>query len=78
MDDGLGIYEECDLKKSVQWFTKNTQQSVMARVSVLPVIARTGPSAKSRTESASKPTGANTFIVGVSKVGGDDRVKGTP
>lgn len=78
MDDGSGIHEEYDVNKPSQWFAKNTQQAVMSRASILPVIARTGPTSKSGRESETKKTGSNTFIVGESEVGGEDRVGGTP
>lgn len=48
----------------------------MSRASTLPIIARTGPTAKSGSESSSKEDGANVFIVGESEVGGEDRVGG--
>lgn len=66
------------MRKPTQWFAKNTQQAVMARVSTFPVIARTGPTTKSGRQSATTATGANTFVVGTSTVGGNDRVRGTP
>jgi len=65
------------MKKSSQWFERNTQQAVMSRVAILPVISRTGPGAKSVLESDSKMAGQGVFIVGKSLVGGDDRVRGT-
>ena len=66
------------MRKSTQWFSKNTQQAVMSRVSAMPVLARTGPTAKSGKSGVTKRTGANTFVVGESEVGGVDRVGGTP
>jgi hypothetical protein len=58
-----------------QWFTSNTQQAVMSKVAVLPVIARTGPSNR-KTSIAVKTENPedNIFIVGESEVGGKDRV----
>lgn len=67
------------MKMAVQWFAKHTQQAVMARTSVLPVIARTGPSnRKSSSPTKTKKNGEGVFIVGQSEVGGDHRVGGTP
>ena len=67
------------MKTAGQWFAKHTQQAVMSRASVLPVIARTGPSnRKSSVPVATKKPGESIFIVGQSIVGGEDRVGGTP
>lgn len=68
------------MKRMVQqWFTNNTQQAVMSKVSVLPVIARTGPSNRQSTVAVERKNPEdNVFIVGESEVGGKDRVGGTP
>ena len=63
------------MKASV-WFAKQTQQSVMSRAGVIPVIVRSGNSQKSAKERPSIKKGSNLFIVGKSKVGGCDRVGG--
>jgi hypothetical protein len=60
------------------WFAKQTHQAVMARTSVLPVIARSGPRAKSNKEVKAKRGNEGVFIVGESEVGGADRVGGNP
>ena len=65
------------MRKGTQWFERNTQQAVLSRAAILPVISRTGPSAKSGRESVTRKSDENTFIVGESVVGGNDRVKGT-
>jgi hypothetical protein len=65
------------MKKSLQWFTRNSQQVVMAKVSSIPTIARTGPSNRnSSVDVVTKKPGENIFIVGESEVGGEDRVGG--
>jgi len=68
------------MRKMVQqWFTNNTQQAVMSKVAVLPVVGRTGPSnRKSAIVTERKNPEDNVFIVGESEVGGKDRVGGTP
>lgn len=78
MDNGFRIYEKGSImKKSFQWFSRNTQQAVMSKVSSLPTIARTGPSnRKSSVDVVTKKPGENLFIVGESEVGGEDRVGG--
>ena len=63
------------MNKGMQWFTRNTQQVIMARVATFPVVARTGPSSKSGRESIVVQPDENTFIVGKSTVGGKDRIR---
>lgn len=65
------------MRKPTQWFVKNTQQAVMSKVSVMPVIARTGPSARSGRQTTTVKTGEKVFVVGESEVGGEDRVGGS-
>jgi len=65
------------MKSSAQWFANKTQQTVMMRASVLPVMARTGPNTKSGAVAPTKKTGEGVFKVGVSVVGGPDRVRRT-
>lgn len=79
MDDIIRIHEDRDtMKIANRFFEKHAQQSVMTRVANLPVFARTGPSSKSsKSINAQKEKGGE-FIVGVSEVGGTDKVKGTP
>jgi len=50
----------------------------MARTSILPVLARTGPSSKNGTIKKNKKSGNGIFIVGESEVGGEHVVGGTP
>jgi len=64
--------------KASNWFVRNTQQAVMARTSILPVLARTGPSSKNGTIKKNKKSGNGIFIVGESEVGGEHVVGGTP
>ena len=66
------------MKKSLQWFEKNTQQVVMSKVSTLPVLARVGTTNKSGNESTTRYKDQAVFIVGESEVGGHHRVGGTP
>lgn len=66
------------MRKSLQWFEKNTQQVVMARVSTLPVLARVGTTNKSGNKSTTQYKDQEVFIVGESEVGGSHRVGGTP
>jgi flagellar hook protein FlgE len=66
------------MQKPTQWFLRNAQQVILARASTLPVIARTGSSSKTGQVSQVKISGEGVFIVGKSKVGGPDRVGGTP
>jgi hypothetical protein len=64
------------MRKAAIFLAKHTQQAVMTRVGVLPVMARSGQKAKSGRESSTKKSGSNVFIVGESEVGGLDRVGG--
>lgn len=65
------------MKKANQWFARNTQQTVMSKASIIPVLIRTGTTTKSTVEQTTKQPGQNVFIVGKSLVGGKDRVGGT-
>ena len=65
------------MRKQLTWFSKHTQQAVMSRASTLPVIARTGPTAKSGTEAVTRKEGEGVFIVGKSTVGGGDCIRKT-
>lgn len=65
------------MRKSMQWFNRNTQQAVMSKASVLPVLIRTGTTTKSGIEQSTKKPGQNVFIVGESLVGSKDCVGGT-
>ena len=65
------------MKKASQWFNRNTQQAVMSKASIIPVLIRTGTTTKSSIEQATKKPGQNVFIVGKSVVGGKDCVGGT-
>ena len=64
--------------KASNWFVRNTQQAVMARTAILPVLARSGPSSKNGTVKKDKKKTDGIFIVGVSQVGGGHVVGGTP
>ena len=64
--------------KASNWFVRNTQQAVMARTAILPVLARTGPSSKHGTVNKNKKPEDGIFIVGESEVGGEHVVGGTP
>ena len=60
-----------------KWLSNQTQQTVMTRVSVFPVMAKTGPSARSgKKETVVSKTGEGYFVVGESEVGGSDVVGG--
>ncbi len=63
-----------------KWFSKHTQQAVMSRVAVLHSIAKTGPSSQTIAEPAKTINSGkyDVFIMGESRVGGQDRVGGTP
>ena len=63
--------------KASNWFVRNTQQAVMSRTAILPVLARTGPNSKNGT-AKKKKHGNEIFIVGESEVGGEHVVGGTP
>jgi hypothetical protein len=64
------------MKKSMQWFNRNTQQAVMSKASLIPVLIRTGTTTKSGIEQSTKKLGQNVFIVGESLVGSKDCVGG--
>ena len=48
----------------------------MSRAAIFPVIAKTGPVKGRGTQISIGKTKSDAFIVGVSEVGGNDRVKG--
>lgn len=62
--------------KASTWFARNTQQAVMSRAGVLPVMIRSGTTTKSAQEKPIKVSGEKVFVVGKSLVGGKDRVGG--
>jgi len=64
------------MHKSSVFLTKFTQQAVMTKVGVMPVMARSGQKARSGSESPTKKSGSGIFIVGESEVGGADRIGG--
>jgi hypothetical protein len=64
------------MSKISRWFQRHTQQAVMSRASAIPIIAKSGPSAKTGHESVQKKPDEGIFLVGVSEVGGSDRVGG--
>lgn len=64
------------MNKAGKWIDRHTQQSVVMKVGVLPIVAKTGASTKNGKQGTVSVKGENVFIVGESEVGGSDIVGG--
>lgn len=65
------------MKKSLQWYQKQSAQSVFLGTPSIPVVMSTGPNTRSGKDGTETPKiGDKQFIVGESVVGGPDRVGG--
>ena len=62
------------VKSGRQWFVSRSDQRTFSRVSRLPVLARTGTSLPSNVKKDKNKDGKPFFIVGRSKVGGEEVV----
>lgn len=59
------------MKKSTRWYQKNAQQDTTSRLSVLPVLNRTGPDNPSEPITNESSQGQTYFKVGESEIEGD-------
>jgi hypothetical protein len=59
------------MKRSTRWFQNNAQQDTTSRLSILPVLARTGPDNPSEPVINESTQGKTYFKVGESEVEGE-------
>ena len=60
--------------RRTSWFTRNSQQSLSAKLATFPTINKSGPVPVLTESKTTKPPSEKYFVVGKTKVGGEEVV----